>query len=137
MSNQVGDCFKFWSLLRKPELYKEWVKIAIFSFPASPLKVIYVIYGRYLSMTFSVALSGFSEGVLGSFELLKHWLAYSQPQCMRPDHLKKEKRQIQNSEFILWHCPWTTASGQSCSNKIMKIFKTDFFWKTLLIRISQ
>ena len=25
-----------------------------------------------LSMTFSVALSGFSEGVLGSFELLKH-----------------------------------------------------------------
>ena len=32
---------------------------------------------------------------------------------------------------------WTTASGQSCSNNIMKIFKTDFFWKTLLVRISQ
>ena len=33
--------------------------------------------------------------------------------------------------------PWTTASGQSCSNKIMKIFKIDFFFlKTLLIRIS-
>jgi hypothetical protein len=25
--------------------------------------------------------------------------------------------------------PWTTASGQSCSNKIVKIFKTDFYWK--------
>ena len=69
-------------------------------------------------MTFSVALSGFSEGVLGSFELLKHWLAYSQPQCMRPDHLKKEKRQIQNSEFILLHCLWY----QYCHNRQSKDF---------------
>ena len=31
--------------------------------------------------------------------------------------------------FFDWLTPWTTASGQSCSNKIMKIFKSDFFWK--------
>ena len=41
------------------------------------------------------------------------------------------------SAIIMSYRPWTTASGQSCSNKIIKIFKNDFFWKTLLMRISQ
>ena len=41
--------------------------------------------------------------------------------------------------FFDWLTPWTTASGQSCSNKIMKIFKSDFFENSFHkdIRISQ
>ena len=38
---------------------------------------------------------------------------------------------IQNQLLVeeLWSDAWTTASGQSCSIKIMKIFITDFFQK--------
>ena len=41
------------------------------------------------------------------------------------------------SAIIMSYRPWTTASGQSCSNKIIKIFKNDFFWKTLLMRMHK
>ena len=126
MSNQVGDCFKFCGLLRKPELYVKKTKMFVILYSnqmfLSNLTDLNIIFSSLLSSSF---WSTYDARKLHSKSFLYKFVAFWTPQSLKKtkvtwSFMREIHVNIPNQFLISHFSPLGTESGNLDINFLLK-----------------